>query len=161
MRHTDLTDDQFVTALFGGMTLGIFFFIMLMAVAVIAVAILYFSLLHKTMNRVSEANRPVPGGLVWLGFVPVLGPLWVLVFQLLLSAAIKKDFASAGRPSDGALPIAIGLAVCTALIVVPVVNAIAALVHVVLWIVYWVRISALKDQMPVSGVVYSRIPPRF
>ena len=155
-----MNDDQLSNAALSGLSFGMVLCIFVFFAFFLVVSIFYYMLLQKTMNRVSEANRPFPGGLVWLGFIPAVGPIWVIVYAILLSLAIKKDFIAAGRPdhNDGALPFSIGQAVCLGLTIIPILGAVAAIVYLVLWIMYWVKIAALKDKMPVRPLVSQTSP---
>jgi len=163
--HDNFTNDQIATALGTGLGLGVFALIAIFFIAIIAVTIFYFLLLQRTMNRVSEFNRPFPGGLVWLGLIPLLNIFWLPIFQIMLSVAIKKDFLAAGRVDhgDAGLGLAIAMAVCLAVFWIPFVGGLAALAHIVLFIIYWVKIAAVKDKMPVRAVIISApiYPPRF
>jgi len=162
--HEHFTNDQLFAALGTGLGMGIVAFFVLFFVVILVVTVFYFLLLQKTMNRVSEFNRPFPGGLIWLGFIPLVNIIWIPVFQIMLSVAIKKDFLAAGRVDhdNGALNLAIAQAVCLALFWVPVVNAITGIAHFILWIIYWAKISSIKDKMPVQTLIISApiYPPR-
>jgi len=130
----------------------------LSAVAVVAVASVaaaaYFFLLHRTMNNVSPTSRAVPGWTIWLGFIPVAGPVWSLLFAILLSISIRKDFIFARRPGhkNGALPFSVGMALAFPCAFIPFAWVIGAPVCLALWITYWVKIGGLAKQMPVAVV---------
>lgn len=107
----------------------------------LALAVFYLRSLHQAMDCVSSANRPFPGGLAWLFFVPGVGFFWILAFQVFLALAIDADFKAAGRAQrPGGLPLAVGMAVCVVLQIVPIVGQIAALAYLVMWIIFWVQI---------------------
>jgi len=156
-------NDQMTAATGHAMSMGMSMVFLFVALAGIVVVAFYFHLLHRTMDKVSLAQRPVPGWTIWLGYIPLLGAIWSGVFAVMLSLAIKKDFMLAGRPdpNDGATPFAIALVVCLGCSLIPIVNFIAAPAYLIVWIIYWVKISEINKRMPVIPVVSRAIPPAF
>ncbi|MFC4158143.1 hypothetical protein [Chitinimonas lacunae] len=112
------------------------------------VAMIFHALtLHRTMDAVSEINRPCPGALVWLTFFPLLGALWYLAYIILLSTAIQKDMALRGVQDNGQLPLAIALVVCWVLSLVPFINAVSWMALLVIWIIYWVKMAEYRRRL--------------
>lgn len=121
--------------------------------AVLIPKILYFLTLQRVMNKLSPANKPFAGELIWIGLIPGVGDVWYLVYVALLSNALQKDYTAVGQVNNGAMPIAIGLIVAAVLCVVPLVNLIAVLALFVLWIIHWVKMTEYNRRLPVNGVV--------
>jgi len=163
MNDQQQLNDQMAVMTIHTMSAGMLIFIAIVAIASIAVAAAYFLLLHRTMNKISLAARPVPGWTVWLSYIPAAGPIWAVVFAVMLSSAIKKDFLLAGRAdhNDGALPFSIGMAVTLLCCFIPFVNLVAFPAYVVVWILYWVKIAEISKRMPILPVVSRAIPPAF
>jgi hypothetical protein len=150
-------EDQANDMVSGVMGLGL----IVVGLALLVVSIFYFLTLQRTMDKLTEPNRPFPGALIWLSLIPVAGPIWTCVYTIMLSFAIKKDFEQAGRQDheQGGSTFSIGMAVCLALCWIPFVNFIALPVYVVFWIIYWVKISALRGKMPVRALAAPPAPP--
>jgi hypothetical protein len=149
--------DDIQNLLFGffGVILGAVF------IAAIVVNVFYLLTLQRTMGKVSEPNRPFAPGLVWLCFVPFFGSVWMCVYTITLSLAVKKDFEQAGRQDhkDGSLPCSIGMAVCLGLCWIPFVNMTVLIAYPILWIVYWVQIAGLGKKMPVLLTAATPLAP--
>lgn len=64
--------------------------LVMLAAAILVPAIFYYLTLHQTMNAIEGGNRPFPGELIWLAFVPFLGTIWYMVYAILRSNALKK-----------------------------------------------------------------------
>ncbi|HEY9101530.1 hypothetical protein [Chitinimonas sp.] len=135
-----------------GVLAGMGIFFVLLIIPFLIAAIFYCIALQGTMNKLSPANKPFEGALIWLSFIPILGGIWHLVYICMLSSAIQKDYQAAGQQNDGALPMAIGIAVCSVASVIPLIGMLAALVGFVLWIMYWLRINAYRKTLPVGGL---------
>jgi len=163
MNDQQQLNDQMAVATIHTLSAGMLIFFTILAIAGVVVAAVYFLLLHRTMDKVALAQRPVPGWTIWLSYIPVAGPIWSVVFAVMLSSSIKKDFLLAGRPDhkDGALPFAIGMAVALLCAFIPFVNLIGGPAYLVLWIIYWVKIAEISKRMPVIPVVSTAIPPAF
>lgn len=136
-----------------GVLAGLGIFMLVLAIPLLIAVIFYFITLQKTMNKLSPANKPFEGALIWLALIPVIGGIWHLVYICMLSSAIQKDYQAAGQQNDGALPLAIGTAVCTIASFIPLIGVLAGIACLVLWIMYWLRMNAYNKALPVGGLV--------
>ncbi|KUM03861.1 hypothetical protein KIF53_11820 [Chromobacterium subtsugae] len=121
--------------------------IMMLVVAgalALAVSIFYYLTLHQTMNAISEVNRPLAGGLVWLALIPFVGVIWYMVYIILLSNALKREAAQRGLPGDGAAGVSLALAILLALCFVPYANLIAVIPAIALWVIHWARMAGYR-----------------
>lgn len=139
-------NDGAVAAAIAGMG---FTTILLIVAAILVPMVLYFLTLQRVMNKLSPANKPFAGELIWIGIVPGIGPIWHLVYIAMLSNAIQKDYTAAGQTNNGAMPIAIASIVAAVLCVIPLINLIAIVAAFVLWIIYWVKMADYNRQLPV------------
>ncbi|QDQ28025.1 hypothetical protein FNU76_17665 [Chitinimonas arctica] len=139
-------NDAQAAGMFAGMGL---LFIGVLVVALIP-AIFYCLTLHRTMNKLSPANRPFEGALIWLSFIPVLGSVWHMVYVCLMSSAIKKEYADAGQQDDGAMNLAIGMVASSVACMIPFLNLIAWIPALVFWIMYWLRMADYNKKLPVA-----------
>ena len=62
------------------------------------VAIRYLRALHATMDCLSTAHKPFPGGLAWLIIVPGAGYAWILFFQIACRGAFGLNVGPPGSP---------------------------------------------------------------
>ena len=141
-----MSDTQAMGMMAGFGIIGLIFFLLMLIPVVF-----YFITLQGTMNKLSPANKPFEGALIWLSFIPLLGGIWYLVYVCMLSKAIEKDYSAVGQQNDGAMPLAIGLVVSTIACMIPFINLIAWIAVLVVWIMYWIRMAAYRKALPVAG----------
>ncbi|WP_434656825.1 hypothetical protein [Chromobacterium violaceum] len=138
-----MADDDIVTLIAG---MGIMAMLALGVLALIA-QVFYFLTLHKTMDAVSEQNRPFNGALIWLALIPVLGLVWWMVFALLLSTSIKKDLSARQAGGDGGFGISLALVILQALCFIPYLNLLVFIPAIVMWVIHWTKMAALRKQL--------------
>ncbi|OHX12473.1 hypothetical protein [Chromobacterium sphagni] len=137
-------------AALGGM--GIMVLVVIGALA-LAVGIFYYLTLHQTMDSVSEINRPLAGGLIWLALIPFVGAIWYMVYIILLSRALKRELAQRGLAGDGAAGISLALVILLALCFVPYANLIAFIPALVLWLMHWVKMAGYRKLLQTAQPV--------
>lgn len=118
--------------------------LVMLAAAILVPAIFYYLTLHQTMNAIEGGNRPFPGGLIWLAFVPFLGTIWYMVYVILRSSALKKAFARRQLPGDAAMGITVATVVLIALCMGPYLNLLSIIPAIVLWIIHCVKMANCK-----------------
>ncbi|WP_434632326.1 hypothetical protein [Chromobacterium sp. CV08] len=118
--------------------MGIVALVVMVALA-LAVSIFYYLTLQQAMNAVSPANRPLPGGLIWLALVPVAGLIWYMIYIVLLASALRTELAQRGETGDGGLAVSVALVALLVLCFVPYVNLLAILPAVALWLTHWTK----------------------
>ncbi|AXE29547.1 hypothetical protein DK842_06305 [Chromobacterium phragmitis] len=138
-----MAEDDILTLIAG---MGIMAMLMIGILALIA-QVFYFLTLHKTMDAVSEQNRPFTGALIWLGLIPLLGLVWWMVYILLLSTSIKKDLSARQIPGDGGFGITLALVILQGLCFIPYLNLLVFIPMIVLWIIHWTKMAALRKQL--------------
>ena len=110
--------------------------ILIFVVIVIVVAVLYLLNLQNLMKSIKEENREVSPGNVWLMLIPVFSLIYAFILYPKISASVKKELESRGMEGDGSKNLALALAITGALGVVPVVNTIAGLANLVIFIIW-------------------------
>jgi hypothetical protein len=117
--------------------------------------IFYLITLQSTFNEINEENRKMQPGLVWLSLIPLFGLVWQFIIVSNLADSLSAEFLNRSvnviekRPgySTG---LAYSILFCCSII--PVLGILTSIAGLVLWIIYWVKISQYK-----SLLIQSRI----
>ncbi len=122
--------------------------VLLLIIGLIAlvVAIFYLLNLQNLMKSIKEENREVSPGNVWLMLIPVFSLIYAFILYPKISASVKKELESRGMEGDGSKNLALALAITGALGVVPVVNTIAGLANLVIFIIWWSKTAGYKNK---------------
>ena len=113
--------------------------------------------LQTTLNRVSDRNRAMPAGYVWLNFIPVFNLGWFIYTVIKVRDSLRAEYESRGWPTEGDFGYNVGLAAGILAIVafvmgwVPVLGWGVAVAEIICWIVYWVRTAEFKNQLAAQG----------
>jgi hypothetical protein len=148
--------------------------VILLILAVLAVNIWYYISLQTAMDAISQRNRSMSGGLVWLNIIPVFGFIWAFVFNSALKKSYEVEFKELGvneRVSlvSGILYPAFNLLFVIFNYTVPylmygtydfqylyysrdglliiVLAIIFLLANLVFWIIFWVNVAGLKNKL--------------
>jgi hypothetical protein len=114
--------------------------------------------LQRTLTRVSDHNRAMPAGHVWLNFIPVFFLGWFIYTAMKVRDSIRAEYKSRGWASDGDFSYTVGLAAGILAIAsfvlgsVPILGWGLAIAAIVCWIVYWVKIADFKNRLGEQGV---------
>jgi hypothetical protein len=112
----------------------------------IAVGIFIIYLLYTCFQRIPPQHRLMEPAMVWLMLIPLFNIVWQFFVFIRLSRSFQQYFASKGRTDVGDCGEALGL---WGLIL----NLIGCFpVGVVLLIIYLVKVTSLKKQIPVGAV---------
>lgn len=124
-----------------------------LAVWVIAlvVYILYLITLMNTLNAVSQENRRLTPGLVFLLLIPLFNLVWNFIVVTKIRDSLQAEFAARNLQGTG-FGFGIGMAMCILYIVslIPIIDFLAAPAALVCWIIYWVQIAGYKSQLSKS-----------
>jgi uncharacterized membrane protein YecN with MAPEG domain len=105
--------------------------------------ILFLVTLQGTMNAIDPATRPVPGALVWLSLLPLVGVIWLMVYNILLASAVDKEMEKRGNP-DRSIGMAIAYVALMAVMVIPLLNLLAMIPLLIIWIMHWIKMSSMR-----------------
>jgi hypothetical protein len=107
-------------------------------------AIFYILTLQKALYKCAMSSRTLEPAMIWLYLVPFVNLVFNFFIVLGMAKTLGNEFKTRGvLISDPAPGQAIGLAmcVCAACSIIPLLGLLAALAHIVLWIVYWAKIA--------------------
>ncbi|MBI5393896.1 MAG: hypothetical protein HZA91_01225 [Verrucomicrobia bacterium] len=120
------------------------------AVIGIAIGVLICWLLFDCCKRIPAQFRKQEPGMVWLLLIPLFNIVWVFFVFPRLSDSLKAYFDSVGKTGVGDCGRQIGFiyAICAVCGMIPFVNCLAGPAALVLLIIYLVKITGLKGQLP-------------
>jgi hypothetical protein len=122
-------------AVAGGM-IGFFVCYGVILLASLVVSILFLLALYRALNACSPRNRTMEPGQVWLSLIPLVGIVFYIMAILKVPESLEREYRSRGMRDDGDYGKNLGIWFIVTSFVCPGVN-------VVLWIMYWVKISGL------------------
>ncbi|MDE2091792.1 MAG: hypothetical protein KGJ08_07835 [Gammaproteobacteria bacterium] len=117
-------------------------------VIVLVVFILYLITLMNTLSAVSQQNRRLTPGLVFLLLIPLFNLVWNFIVVSKIRDSLQAEFSERNLSGQG-FGYGVGLAMCILYIVaiIPIINLLAAPAALVCWIIYWVQIAGYKGQL--------------
>jgi hypothetical protein len=135
---------------FLGMGFIALFFILF--AALILPMVFYLLTLQRALQKCAPGNRSQSPGLVWLEIIPFFGFIWQFVNVLAISKSLGGELRARRIPADPAPAQSIGLAMCITAVctVIPFVGTFLALAHLVLFIIYWVKVAEFSRQLDLT-----------
>jgi hypothetical protein len=129
-----------MSVLFG---LGFLIVILVACGVVLLPTIFYLLTLQKALSKCSPYNRTMPPGNVWLQIIPVFGFVWQFFVIGALSSSLKREYDARRMPIEAQPGRSLGIAMGVLLLVsfIPYVGIPCGIAYLVLWIMYWVKIS--------------------
>lgn len=112
--------------------------------------IFYILTIQKTLLKCAPATRQIEPGLCWLFLIPLVAIVWHFFMMNGLARTLAAEFARRGIPAAEAQPgHGLGLAMCIvgAAGVVPGLGGLAFPAYIVLWIIYWMKVSEFSRQL--------------
>lgn len=112
--------------------------------------IFYLLTLQNTLNEVTDENRKMQPGQVWLALIPLFGIVWQFIIVNNLADSLKAEFAlrniNVGEDRPG---ISIGLTYCILICcsIIPILGIFAGIAGFICWIIYWVKISGFNTKL--------------
>ena len=126
----------------------------------IIIAYVFFLLtLQNVLKLVSPKNRQVPPTNVWLMFIPFFSLAYSFILFPKISDSIMEEFADRKMDTSGDFARNLGIAMSLLGVAyllrylgpLALLGTLASLAYLVVWIVYWVKMSQYKDQLKNSG----------
>jgi hypothetical protein len=115
----------------------------------LAIGILYLISLQNALTAISQENRKMSPGNVWLLLIPLFNIVWIFIVIEAIGTSFKNEYAKHGVFSDGKPTYNIGLAMAILQICsfIPLLGTLASLAGLVCWIVYWVKVNENKNEI--------------
>jgi hypothetical protein len=122
--------------------------------------IFYCITLYKALTKCAPESRTLEPGLVWLYVIPVVNLVFGFFIVFGLAKSLRNEFTRRGLmivdPTPGQA-IGIAMCICACCSIVPFIGFLAAIAHLVLWIVYWVKIAGYSRDLDMQ--VRWAVPP--
>jgi hypothetical protein len=132
-----------------------------LALGVLVIVLLYLSFLAGVLRKCSPWSRTMQPGMVWLMLIPFFNVIWSFIVVLAIADSLGNEFRLRNIPVDDPKPgksIGIAMAVCQACGIIPLVNILAGLAGLVLWIMYWVKIAEYSRQLDLYPIPIAAPP---
>lgn len=104
----------------------------------------YLAALQSALNKCAPASRTMKPWKVWLTLIPIFGFVWHFIVVVNIAKSFRNEFGRVGVACPEGAPgqnIGIAAAICNCCIFLPLLGGLAAIIGVVLWIVYWKKIA--------------------
>ncbi|MEP6597750.1 MAG: hypothetical protein ABJA71_17475 [Ginsengibacter sp.] len=112
------------------------------------IPVIFFLLtLQNTLKLISPENRKMPPGNVWLILIPLFGMVWQFIVIRKISEAISEECIKLNIDVNEKMPAyTIGLVYCfsSILYLIPILKTIGALVALVSWVTFWIKVYQYK-----------------
>jgi hypothetical protein len=129
-------------------------FVTLVGSVVMLVAfVFYLFTLQRALAGVSEANRRMTPGLVWLNVVPLFNLGWHLYTVIKLAESLRAEYGQRGLAASGSFGYELGIAASVLFVLfqllffVPLLGLLVWTAWLVCWIVYWVQIDGYARRL--------------
>ena len=116
----------------------------------IGIQVLILYLLYDAQRAIPPQHRRIEPGHVWLLLIPLFNLVWNFFVFLRIPESYQSYFYSRGRydVGDGGKSLGLWLSICIACSAIPCIGIIPAFIGLILLIVFLVKISGLKGQVP-------------
>ena len=124
--------------------------ILLILILSIIPLIFYLLTLQNTFNEISNQNRKMPSGQVWLTLIPLFGLVWQFIIVNRMSDSLKAEFVKRNIKVEEDRPgIGIGLAYCILYCcsIIPFLGILSGIAGLICWIIYWTKINGYKIKL--------------
>ena len=121
----------------------------------IVIAIFYILTLSRALEKCHPASRTIQPGTLWLLLIPLVNLIWHFFVVLGMAKSLGNEFRARGIINVDPQPgqsFGLAMCICGACAIIPILGFLAALGHLVLWILYWSKMatySRMLDQAPV------------
>ncbi|MCK6641084.1 MAG: hypothetical protein L6Q81_13460 [Bacteroidia bacterium] len=128
----------------------------------IVIAIFYLLTLSRTLALCAPQNRTIEPGQVWLQLIPIFGIIWNFIMVNRIADTLANEFRMRNIPSTEQRPgyqVGITMAICGAVGFIPYIGTLAGIVQLIMWIIYWVKMSGFKTQLEQTPFQFSNMNP--
>jgi hypothetical protein len=88
-------------------------------------------------------------GQVWLLFIPLFNIVWNFIVVDAIASSFQRQYEKLGviKESKPTYKIGIAMAVLQTVSLVPMINAITLIPSLACWIIYWVRVTNIRNEL--------------
>jgi hypothetical protein len=109
-------------------------------VGLIVLHILYLLSMSRCFAQISRRNRQMEPAQVWLCLIPIFGTVWTILMVIRLADSLADEYYDRGLRGDGDFGKTLGIIYFVALLA-------CWPVGLVVWIMYWMKISGYTKEM--------------
>ena len=122
--------------------------LLLLLLLVIPIYVFYCLNIQRMLKEIGEERRAVPHQNIWLMFIPFFNIIYPFIFYPKVSESIAAEYEYRGMPSNGDHEKGLGLALSILPLCgfIPFLNILTSIGQLVVFIVYWSRISHHRRQ---------------
>jgi hypothetical protein len=115
---------------------------------------------QRALSKCSPGNQTMSPGLVWLQIIPVFGFIWQFFVVTALANSLGAEFRARGVQEEEKPGQGVGLAMCITRIcvVIPILGFFSLIASIVLWIIYWVKITGFSRTLDYAPAAYGQSP---
>jgi hypothetical protein len=124
-------------------------------------AILYMLTLQNALSKCDPSVRKMDPGMVWLLLIPLFNLVWNFFVVTGIGQSLGAEFRRRGISSQEPCPaqsIGMAMAICQCCCIIPLLNVLAGLAYLVLWIVYWVKVAEFSRMLDQPQAVIAPQP---
>ena len=113
-------------------------------------AIFYILTLQRTLYKCAPSSRTLDPGMVWLYIVPLVNLVFHFFIVFGLAKSLRNEFNRRSLVVPEEMPgqsIGLAMCICACCAIIPLLGLLAALAHLVLWIVYWAKIAEFSRML--------------
>jgi hypothetical protein len=123
--------------------------------------VMYILTLSRALGKCSPASVTLEAAMLWLLLVPFVNLIWHFFVVMGMAKSLANEFRMRGIPVAEAEPaqgIGMAMCICGACTIIPLLGLLAGLAQVVLWIVYWVKISEYSRMLDRAALPVGQYP---
>jgi hypothetical protein len=115
----------------------------------------YIFTLTSALNKCSVASRTLQPGTVWLLLIPFFNLIWNFFVVIGMANTLGNEFRARGVTQIDPEPgksLGLAMCICGACSIIPLLGLLIAPVYLVLWIIYWVKITGFSRVLDIHTV---------
>jgi hypothetical protein len=112
--------------------------------------ILFLLTLQNALKKCDASVRQMEPGMVWLLLIPVFSLVWNFFVVTGIGKSMGAEFRRRGITCHEPYPaqsVGMAMAICQCCCIIPILNILAGLAGLVLWIVYWVKVAEFSGML--------------
>lgn len=114
--------------------------------------IVYVLTLQKTLHKCAPMSVTLEPGMIWLYLVPFVNLVFHFFIVFGMAKSLRNEFnrrgIAAAEPAPGQ-DIGLAMCICGCCSIIPLLGMLAALAHLVLWIIYWAKMAEYSRMLEV------------